>query len=370
MPTHQIETPCLIVDYAKVQTNILKMQELCNHYSCALRPHIKTHKSVEIARLQIKSGAVGITCAKVSEAEVMAEGGLMDIFIAYPLIGESKIDRAIMLSRKIKRLILAVDSFAGASLLSQQAQRHGINLEVRLEIDTGLRRTGVVLQEAIDLAAAIHALPKLQLTGLFTFKSMIYKGSPTIEKREQAAQEECSLLSQVSQSLSKRGINLRDLSAGSTPTGPDCAATGLVNEIRPGTYVFYDQTCLLQGSCKPEDIAARIIATVVSVPSPEYAVIDGGSKTFPTDIALNQPPLHLHSYGYVPGRDDLRLDRLSEEHGMLRTTDGSPTGLQVGDVLELIPTHICPAVNLQNHIYIEEAGILRKLPVDARGMVV
>jgi len=320
--------------------------------------------------MQIKAGAVGITCAKVSEAEVMAAGGLTDIFIAYPLIGESKIDRAIMLSRKIQRLILTVDSLAGANFLSQKAQKHGVNLEIRLEIDTGLRRTGVMLQDAADLAAAVHMLPNLQLTGLFTFKSMIHQGSPTLDKRDQAAYEECSLLSQLSQALLERGIKLRDLSVGSTPTGPSCAATGLVNEIRPGTYVFYDQACLLQGSCRPEDIAVRIFATVVSVPSPEHAVIDGGSKTFPTDLTLNQPPLHLHSYGYVVGRDDLRLDRLSEEHGMLRTADGSPTGLQVGDVLELIPTHICPAVNLQNHIYMEEAGILRKLPVDARGMVV
>ena len=370
MFAHQVETPCLIVDFAKVQTNILRMQELCNRYNCALRPHIKTHKSIEIARLQIESGAVGITCAKVSEAEVMAAGGLTDIFIAYPLVVESKIGRAIVLSQKIKRLILAVDSLKGAALLSQKAQKQGVNLEVRLEIDTGLRRTGVLLQEAVDLAAAVHTLPNLQLTGLFTFKSMIYKGNPTLDKREEAAQEECSLLSQIKQALSQRGIHLRDLSAGSTPTGPDCAATGLVNEIRPGTYVFYDQMCLLQGSCCPEDIAARIIATVVSVPSPKHAVIDGGSKTFPTDAALNQPPLFLHSYGYVIGRDDLRLDRLSEEHGMLRTADGGPTGLQVGDILELIPTHICPAVNLQNHIYMEKVGVLRKMPVDARGMVV
>lgn len=370
MFTYPIETPCIIADFAKIQANILRMQELCNRHGCTLRPHIKTHKSTEIARMQVKVGAVGITCAKVSEAEVMAAGGLTDIFIAYPLVGTSKIDRAIMLSQKIQRLILTVDSLAGASILSQKAQKHGIDLEVRLEVDTGLRRTGVILQEAIDLAAAIHALPHLQLTGLFTFKSMIYQGNPTLNKRAEAAQEECSLLDQISQALLHRGIKLRDLSAGSTPTGPDCAATGLVNEVRPGTYVFYDQTCLLQGSCKPGDIAARIFATVVSVPSPDHAVIDGGSKTFPTDLALNQPPLHLHSYGYVVGREDLRLDRLSEEHGMLRTTDGGPTGLQIGDLLELIPTHICPAINLQNHIYIEEDGILRKLPVEARGMVV
>jgi D-serine deaminase-like pyridoxal phosphate-dependent protein len=117
-------------------------------------------------------------------------------------------------------------------------------------------------------------------------------------------------------------------------------------------------------------VAVHIRATVVSTPATDYAVIDGGSKTFPTDTVLNRPPLYAHSYGYVRGRDDLRLDRLSEEHGMLRTADGGSTGLQVGDVLEVIPFHICPAVNLQNVMYLLEDGVVRKLPVDARGMVV
>jgi len=363
------ETPCLIADFAKVRANITRMQALCNHHAIALRPHIKTHKSLEIAKLQIKAGAVGITCAKVSEAEVMAAGGIEDIFIAYPLVGASKIDRALLMAKKIKRLILAVDSLIGAKAVSQIVQKHGMELEVRLEIDTGLRRTGVTVQEAVDLATAIHTLPALRLTGLFTFKGMVYEAQPTLD-HEQAAQEECSILVNISRALSQRGIDIKDLSAGSTPTGPACAATGLVNEIRPGTYVFYDQTGFLQGACKQEDIAAYIVSTVVSTPAPGYAVIDGGSKVFPTDIPLNQPPLHLHSYGYVIGRDDLRLDRVNEEHGVLRTADGSPTYLKVGDILQLIPVHICTAVNLQNYIYIEENGSLCKLPIDARGMVV
>jgi len=345
------------------------MQQICNLHNVALRPHIKTHKSIEIARMQVKAGAVGITCAKISEAEVMAAGGLTDIFIAYPLVGLNKIERALLLVKKVKRLILAVDSFEGAQALSQAAVRHGLDIEIRLEIDTGLRRTGVSTQDAIDLAIAIYALPNLQLTGLYTFKGMTHKALPTLDQG-QAALEECTLLANINHSLSQLNIFIKDLSAGSTPTGPACAATGLVNEIRPGTYVFYDQMGLLQGACKQEDIAAKIMATVVSTPAPDYAVIDGGSKTFPTDISLNQSPFNLHSYGYVLGHDDLRLDRVNEEHGMLRSADGRPTYLKVGDVLELIPSHICPAVNLQNHIFLEEDDVYRKLPVDARGMVV
>jgi len=345
------------------------MQAICDQHGCDLRPHIKTHKSVEIARRQVEAGAVGITCAKVSEAEVMAEGGLVDIFIAYPLIGTGKIERAMFLARKLERLILAIDSHAGAQALSEAALRHGLELEVRLEVDTGAKRTGLPLQDAVDLAVAVSALPGLRLTGLYTFKGMVHEARPTRDSK-QAAEEECLLLNQTAEALTQKGIQIRDLSAGSTPTGSLCAASGLVNEIRPGTYVFHDQMCLENGACTEVNVAAYIRATVVSTPTPAYAVIDGGSKTFPTDTALNQPPLYPHSYGYVRGRDDLRLDRLSEEHGMLRTEDDSPTGLQVGDVLEVIPFHICPAVNLQNSMYLLEGGSVRKLPVDARGMVV
>jgi D-serine deaminase-like pyridoxal phosphate-dependent protein len=367
--TYQPETPCIIADFAKVKANISRMQELCDRYGCKLRPHIKTHKSTEIARMQVTAGAVGITCAKISEGEVMAAGGLTDIFIAYPLIGESKLARAMLLAKRITRLILAADSLEGAEALSKAAVRFGIEIEVRLEIDTGARRTGAALQEAAALGMAVSKLANLRLTGLYTFKGMLHKSQPTTDY-EQAALEECVLLNQVKDALSQRGVNITTLSAGSTPTGPACASTGLVNEIRPGTYVFYDQMCLLQGICKPEDIAARIFTTVVSAPSPNYAVIDGGSKTFPTDVTLCKPPFELHSYGYIAGRDDLRLDRLNEEHGMLRRFDGGPTGLKVGDALEFIPAHICPAINLQNHIFLNENGGLRKLNIDARGMVV
>jgi len=369
MHIHEIETPCLVIDAETLRRNIVSMQNICTEHGCTLRPHIKTHKSVEIARMQVDAGAAGITCAKVSEAEVMAEGGLRDIFIAYPLVGTGKIERAMLLAKKLERLILAVDSHAGAQALSEAALRHGVELEVRLEVDTGAKRTGLPLQNAIELAVTVSKLPGLRLTGLYTFKGMVYEARPTRDK-EQAAKEECLLLSQAAETLVQRGIQIRDLSAGSTPTGPACVASGSVNEIRPGTYVFYDQMCLENGACSKTDVAAYIRTTVVSTPAPNYAVIDGGSKTFPTDTVLHQPPLHPHSYGYVQDRDDLRLDRLSEEHGMLRTADGSPTGLQVGDVLEVIPFHICPAVNLQNNMYLLEDGSIRKLPVDARGMVV
>ena len=302
----------------------------------------------------------------------MANGGIDDIFIAYPLIGPGKITRATGLAKKIKRLILAVDSFEGASALSAEAQAKNIEFEIRLEVNTGAKRTGVHPESGVVLAEKINELPGLRLTGLFTFKGMIHDERPTTDSK-QAALEECTMLAEMAKNLKSRGIQIRDLSAGATPTSAACAelaGKGLVTEIRPGTYVFNDMMCLLQKACEPADIAARILATVVSTPFPEYAVIDGGSKTFPTDTALNTPPFYVHSFAYVSGKENLRLDRVNEEHGMLRSESGGPTGLKIGDVLELIPSHICTAVNLQNYVYVKESGSYRKMPVDARGMLV
>jgi len=364
------ETPCVVVDYDILMKNIQQMQSLCDESGCNLRPHIKTHKSVEIAKMQIAAGAAGITCAKLSEAEVMAEGGIDDIFVAIPLIG-SKILRGIELAGKIKRLILTVDSIEGATALSKEAQRNNIKLEVRLEIDTGARRTGLPIQAGLDLADKISNLPGLNLTGVWTFKGMTYNGKKTTNHKE-AVDEEGALLYDFAQTLIQRGLNIKDISGGSTPTSKyysPSVAKGHITEIRPGTYVFNDVMCMLYRSCTEEDISASIYATVISTPTSDLAIIDGGSKTFATDQKLNTPPHNFHSFAYVKGRPDLRFDRLSEELGMLRTESGCAINLKVGDILELFPTHICPTINLHNKLYVKEGGIFREIPVNARGMV-
>ncbi|MEG1426850.1 MAG: alanine racemase, partial [Oscillospiraceae bacterium] len=148
----QLETPCIVIDCAKAQENICRMQAVADACHCKLRPHIKTHKMGLFAQMQIGAGAGGITCAKVSEAEIMAQYGIKDIFIAYPMVGEFRIRRAIQLQKQIERLILAVDSVAGATLLNRAAQANGVILEVRMEIDTGAKRTGILMDAAVELA--------------------------------------------------------------------------------------------------------------------------------------------------------------------------------------------------------------------------
>ncbi|AEF85877.1 alanine racemase domain protein [Treponema primitia ZAS-2] len=364
----QLETPCLVINMEQVRENITAMQKIADTAGCRLRPHVKTHKMPLFARMQVEAGASGICCAKVSEAEVMADGGLQDIFIAYPLVGDFRIQRALILARRITRLILAVDSLQGALALSQAAVKAGQELEVRLEIDTGAKRTGIPLEEASLLAEAVYKMPGLRLTGIYTFKGLNYQGTPT-EENELAAQEESSLMERAAKKIEALGIKLPDISGGSSPTGAAVARLGKINEIRPGTYIFKDLMLCSEKVAQPSEIAVRYVATVVSCPREDYAVIDGGTKCFPTDVVLHTAPFQYTAYARVEGREDLLLDRMNEEHGIIRSVNGK-TLLSVGQRITLIPLHVCTAINMHNQVYLEEAGKFRLQRVEARGMVV
>ena len=363
-----LETPCMVIDVARARANVAAMQAQADAYGCALRPHIKTHKMPYFAKMQVEAGAKGITCAKVSEAEVMADGGLDDIFIAYPMVGAFRVRRAIALSRRVKRLILAVDSLEGAIALNAAAKAEDIALEVRLEVDTGARRTGAPRESAVALAKAVAGMENLRLTGIYTFKSLVYHGLPT-DNNALAAQEEGEMMADIAQAIRAAGIPITDISAGSTPTGVAVAATGRVTEIRPGTYIFKDVMLTKEHAGTPDEIAVRLYATVVSTPTEQYAVLDGGTKTFPMDVPIQTPPMNYPGYAAVEGRDDLHLSRMNEEHGML-VSDLGKTGLRVGQKIALLPIHVCTALNLQNEVYLLENGKLRKERVAARGMLV
>ena len=364
----QLETPCIVIDMEKAKANIKQMQEEADQCGCKLRPHIKTHKMPLFTRLQLEAGAYGITCAKVSEAEIMAEGGADDIFIAYPMVGAFRVKRVIALAKRVKRLILGVDSMECAIPLNEAAKEAGLTLEIRLEVDTGAKRTGVVRDQAVALAKQLQTLKNLKLTGIYTFKSLVYQDVPTTDNHK-AGVEEGDLMEQIASELRAAGIPISEISAGSTPTGLEVAKTGKVDEIRPGTYIFKDHMLCKENAAMPEEIAVRIYATVVSTPCKEYAVIDGGTKTFPMDISLDTAPAFYPGYAIVAGNEDLRLRRMNEEHGILISQKGD-TGLKVGDLVELIPIHVCTAVNMQNTVYLYDGEKLTKEVVAARGMLV
>jgi D-serine deaminase-like pyridoxal phosphate-dependent protein len=357
-------TPYVLIDGAKMESNLLKMADVAGENGVALRPHVKTHKIPGIAREQLEAGAAGITVAKLSEAEVMADGGIEDIFIAYPLVSEAKIRQAIRLGERV-RLVVGVDSLEGAKRLSAAAEDR--TLEVRLEVDTGLRRTGVLYDEAVGLAGEIEGMDNLDLTGIYTYRGAVLGGSKTLEL-EKAGLEEGQLMVSLADMLRKRGIRVDDVSVGSTPTAEYVAKVEGVTEIRPGTYVFYDRMQARLGACSLDECAAVVACTVVSRPARNLAIIDGGSKTFATDVAPGAEPLNLEGYGHVVGYPDAVLERLTEEHGMLSVDEDCD--LQVGDTVQVIPNHICSTVNLHDAVYlVGEDGVVEETLVAARGKV-
>ncbi|HKH39441.1 MAG TPA: alanine racemase [Rubrobacter sp.] len=357
-------TPYLLIDGPQLERNILRMANVARENGVALRPHVKTHKIPRIAREQLEAGAAGITVAKLSEAEVMVDGGIEDIFIAYPLVTEAKIRQAVWLGERV-RLIVGVDSLEGARRLSEAAE--GRNLEVRLEVDTGLRRTGIPRDEAVGLAGEIESMGNLDLTGIYTYRGAVLGGSKTLEL-EKAGLEEGRVMVSLAEQMRERGIRIEDVSVGSTPTAEYVAKVEGVTEIRPGTYVFYDRMQARLGACSLDDCAAVVVCTVVSRPTRDLAIIDGGSKTFATDVAPGAEPLNLEGYGHIVGYPDAVLERLTEEHGMLSLDEDCD--LEVGDTLQIIPNHICSTVNLHDQVYlVGEDGAVEETRVAARGKV-
>ncbi len=369
-----IDTPSILIDTRAMERNIERMAKLVRDAGVALRPHSKTHKSPEIARLQLRAGAPGVTVAKVGEAEVMVKGGIRDLFIAYPLASAAKIDRALDLALT-SHIVFAADSMEIASLLAERAAGRGQVAEVRMEVDSGMRRTGVKRSDARALARAMAAMKGLSLTGIFTFRGSLIDGQPTLD-RKRAGLEEGRLMAELAEALRSDGIPIREVSVGSTPTAEYAASVPGVTEVRPGTYVFCDRSEVAYGVCAVADCAATLLVTVVSRPASDYIVVDGGNKSLSADSQPDKPPTHLPGYGEVVGYPDAVVERMSEEHGMIAIRPEHP--FKVGDRLRIIPNHVCTTVNLHNVMYLTDSpdrlvedpeAPAEEMPIAGRGMV-
>lgn len=359
-----METPYIVIDEAIVEQNIKRMANMAKENRIQLRPHIKTHKLPYVAKKQLAGGAIGITVATISEAEVMAEAGIKDIFIAYPIVSESKAKKLIQLKHKVSNLIVGVDSLVGANVLEKVAKESNDTLQVRLEVDTGLARTGVNPQDAVDIAKQIVQLEHLVLEGIFTFKGAIYEGKGTLNL-ELAGKEEGEIMLQVAEALQKEGIEVASISVGSSPTARTVSKVKGVTEVRPGTYIYNDVMQEAFGLCTTEDLAAEVVCTVVSKSKDGHIVIDGGSKTFATDVQPGGAPLHLKGFGKIKGHPNAEFVRMNEEHGVIELNGED---IQIGEQISIVPNHICSTVNLHNDVYLKKTdGDIENLEVAARG---
>jgi D-serine deaminase-like pyridoxal phosphate-dependent protein len=361
----RLDTPALLVDLDKLDDNIASMAAQASQVGLALRPHFKTHKSIDIARRQLAAGAVGITVAKLDEAEALIEHGIeAPILLAYQVVSAPKLDRAMELAAR-GALILAVDSAAGASILGRSAAGAGITLEVWIEIDSGLRRCGVVSAEAPALARKVGEFEALRLTGMFTHAGQSYAAADEREV-EAIAGLEADAVVQAALATRAIGIPIETISAGSTPTARFLRGGAGLTEMRPGTYVFYDELQVALGTVERDRCALSIATTVVSRPAADRAVIDAGSKTFGLDRGAHSSSL-LTAYGHLVDAEG-SLVRLSEEHGVLDIPAESP--IAIGDRVRIVPNHVCSVSNLGRWFYALRGDVVETvISIDASGGV-
>ncbi len=358
-----LDTPALMFDLDVIERNIVQMAEVAHTAGVRLRPHTKTHKSPILAAMQIEAGARGITVAKLGEAEVMVDAGLSDVLIAYPLVGEHKLRRLRGLLERAS-ISVSLDAVEVAEGIGAVGTDLGRPVPVLVEVDTGQHRMGLPPGEAsVALARAIARVPGVEVTGLLTHAGHAYE-APNPEALRQIAEREALDLVQTAQQCREEGLELREVSIGSTPTARIGAEVEGVTEIRPGTYIFNDVQQMRLGSAPETACGARILATVVARPTAERFLIDAGSKSFSSDGGSGPP---FPGRGVVVGRPDLVIDFTTEEHGVGHIV-GDAASLAIGERLEVIPLHVCSAVNLFDVAYGVRAGLVeRTIPIAARG---
>ncbi len=346
MHRDDLDTPVLTVDLDIMEENIRRLQAYCNAHNLRLRPHIKTHKAPAIAHLQARAGGQGIACQKLGEAEVFAAAGFDDILIPYNIVGPAKLERLTRLMSQC-HLTVAADSLATVRGLAWAAAQAGQPLDVILELEGEIERAGVhTPEEAVALAQAIDRMPELHYRGV-----MIYPSDPESAPRLRA----------FLNALAAAGLPAEMVSGGGTGAAYRSHEVPGLTEIRVGTYVYNDWTTVQRGWCALEQCAQRVICTVVSRPTPERAILDGGSKTFSSDGGL--PMGHIVEY------PDAAIYRMNEEHGYVDVSRCAHKP-EIGERVTVIPNHACGVSNLHDVIYGLRGGRVEAVwPILARGKV-
>jgi D-serine deaminase-like pyridoxal phosphate-dependent protein len=358
------DTPAIVIDLDRLDANLQRTAELAAKAGVRLRPHTKTHKSIWIAHEQLRHGASGLTVAKLGEAEVMADGGIDDILIAYPIVGRLKLERLGRLLQRIQ-VSVSVDSYQVAKGLSELGEHLKLRVPLYLDVNSGLDRCGKEPgEETAELALQIAKLPGIQLAALMTHAGHAYSKSRAEDCLE-IAKAEAEALLESQRALRRMGVDVPGISVGSTPTSKfigELAGLG-VTEMRPGAYVFGDGSQLFPGLIGEDECAMRIYATVVSTPRPGTVIIDSGSKTLSSDGSA-----HRKGFGFIPELPGVYVERLSEEHGILSVPDG--VTLAIGDIVSIIPNHCCAVTNLHDRVLgVQQGQFKRIITVDARGKV-
>ena len=362
-----VETPFICLDAERLDRNLGRVHDIAPP-QVEVRPHAKTHKSLWIARRQLRAGAVGFTVAKPGEAEVFAEGGAPSLTVAFPLLSPAKIRRvADAAAARDCAVRFVVDSALGAQAVAEAARACGRTLDVMAKVDVGLGRCGVepTADAVRGMFAAVETADGIRFDGLISHAGNAY-GAADLDGVRAVARRELELMNGLRDALVSFGADACRISVGSTPTVLFNAGFEGVDEIRPGNYALLDRTAVTLGIAALADVAIGVVATTVSVGA-DRAVIDAGSKTLTSDVG----PLsaqRLRDYGLAVrssarGAPPCYVDRLSEEHGVLRAAERELP--ELGERVVVFPNHACPVMNLARRFHVSGRDGLAAHPVDA-----
>jgi len=368
----ELRTPCVLVDWPRVERNVDRMQAAATAGGRRLRPHAKTHKSPEVARLQLARGAAGICCAKLGEAEVFVDAGFTDIRLPYPL-HTSNADRLLALLDRA-HLSFIVDDLEVARGWSAAMTAARREVDVLVKVDVGLHRCGIDPDHpgAAAMVAGVGRLPGLRFRGLLSHAGHAYSASSD-EETARIAAAEAATLTGLARQVAALGVPCEEISVGATPTARHSALLDGITEMRPGNYAYYDRMQVALGSATWDDCALTVLARVVSRPAADRVILDSGSKTLTNDVVRG--PGETPGYGVVLGRleggapnPQLVIERLSEEHAKVTVTGDS--ALAPGDLVRIVPNHSCPVSNLVDRAWkVDGLRVLGELEIAARGRI-
>jgi D-serine deaminase-like pyridoxal phosphate-dependent protein len=358
-----LDTPVALVDIARLEANLASMAAVARQAGVAHRPHAKTHKTRQIAERQLAHGAIGLTVAKLGEAEVMVDAGFDDLFVAYPLVGEIKLGRLVALLDRA-RMRFEVDTLDGAQAASAFLARLGRRVEVVVSVDGGAGRSGAATAEdAVELAERVAEMPGLEFVGVMNYGNAYGTSDPA----EQAAigRREGELAVGIANILRARGLKVDVVTVGSTPTARHAVGVPGVTELRSGVYAFEDLKQVSLGPATLDECALTLLATVVSHARPDRYVLDAGIK------ALAGEDYGWGTWGRPQERPDLAITRATEEHGVIELPAGAADpGWRIGERVRIVPNHACGTTNMQAELVaIDGERIVERWPVIGRGKV-
>lgn len=372
MNISELTTPSFLVDLDKLERNISEMAMVCAENSIEPWPMVKTHKSTRICEMQEDAGVGGFLVGTVDEAEKLVNSGFYDIMLAYPVAGKENINRVVDLA-KDANIIVDFDGSDTAKQLNDALEEENMTMEYLIIIDSGLNRFGVGPEFTGDLAEELEQYENLEFLGISTHPGQVY-GCQNMDEVKGVAETEVEALEIAVKSLVEKGFEPEIVATGSTPTAKFAAQSDVVNVLRPGNYVFYDNIQMALGVVPEERCALTVLATVISRPKDDMLIVDAGSKCLGLDKGAHGISL-IKGFGYVKDHPELIISDLSEEVAKVEIQED--TDVKVGAKIEIIPNHACSSANMTDYligyrnkmieeiIYIDaRGGSVRKPPVE------